>query len=185
METAGRGCELPAAPAPAWNRGAGGWHAPARVCTLVCTRRSLLSGLGARWVSTPGVLGGAQLLAGGVPRVGGRSGTPSRGLGRAVPCHHLLGASVAGGQSPLKTPLFLPVWLLGHVGSCPSPSCSLTPGGPPAEELWGPSGAPARPRAVGPWKVPAAGTWPPSPPLLSQNISGGRQGGGQPPAAPG
>lgn len=150
METAGGGAARFQQRLRKGTRLAAGRRGLARSCTCAHARvHAVFAAFGAGGAlgfHPKGAWWGAAPRRGGVPWVGGRSGTPSRSLGRAVPCYHHLRASVAGGQSPLKTPSPLPMWLLGHIWSCPSPSCSPTPGGPPGRGAVGSLGGSSTPR---------------------------------------
>lgn len=113
--------------------------------------------------------------------MGGRSRTPTTGLGRTVPCHHHLGASLAGQRSPHKAPLHpSPRASSATLGAAPPPSCSPTPGGPPSRGDVGSPGGSSTPRGCRAVESPCSWKLAAFPSARLPKHVGGRQGGRRP-----
>lgn len=150
METArGGGCSLPAAPAQGHPPGSGAQGAGTllHVCARSCARGiCCFRGWGRIGFPPQGCSVGRSSSPGGSRGWVGAAGPPARVWAGQCPVTTTSGHRWQGGRAPSKPPLLLPVWLLGHIWSCPSPSCSPTPGGPPGRGAVGSLGGSSTPR---------------------------------------
>lgn len=141
METArGGGCSLPAAPAQGHPPGSGAQGAGTllHVCARSCARGiCCFRGWGRIGFPPQGCSVGRSSSPGGSRGWVGAAGPPARVWAGQCPVTTTSGHRWQGGRAPSKPPLLLPVWLLGHIWSCPSPFCSPTPGGPPRQRSCG------------------------------------------------